>query len=65
MEVQSGLKFEVCKKCHGLIRYQNTDTYWDESGYGYSVKLVDCPGCGTPTVLKYEEDSWIKELELN
>lgn len=62
METNGGLNFEVCSKCGRLIKYKNTDTYWDESGYGYSTKLVDCQQCGTPNVLKYEEDSWMYEL---
>lgn len=61
METKSGLNYEVCKKCGRLIKYENTDTYWDESGYGYSTKLVDCKECGKPNVLKYEEDSWMHE----
>lgn len=61
MEIVSKLNYVVCKKCGRLIEYKNTDTYWDESGCSYSTKLVDCKECGTPNVLKYEEDSWMKE----
>ena len=65
METNGGLNFEVCSKCGRLIKYKNTDTYWDESCSGCSIKLVNCQECGTPNMLKYEEDSWIRELELN
>jgi len=53
-------KFAICKKCGRLIVYEEEDAYWDESGYMYSTKLVDCKDCGTPNVLKYDEDSWLK-----
>lgn len=44
-----------CKKCTHVVRYNNNDTYWDESG-SCSVKLVKCPLCGTPIIIKYEEE---------
>lgn len=53
-------KFAICKKCGQLIVYEEEDTYWDESGYMYSTKLIDCDSCKTPNVLKHEEDSWLK-----
>lgn len=49
-----------CYKCGRLFFYEDTDTFWDESGYGYSTKLVKCPYCGEYHVIKYEEDSWLK-----
>ena len=61
--MESGSKFVVCKKCNQLMKYEETETWWDESGYCYSTKLVECKTCGTPIVLKYEEDSWIAENE--
>lgn len=57
----TGSKFVVCKKCNQSMRYDEAETWWDESGYCYSTKLVECKMCGTPIVLKYEEDSWIAE----
>lgn len=60
MERQS---VKICKKCGCVIRYVESDTYWDESGYMYSTKLVDCTECGTPIVLKYEEDSWLADYD--
>ena len=29
---------------------------WDESGYGYSTKLVKCPECGQINIIGYVED---------
>ena len=52
----------ICKKCGRHIDYSEEDAYWDESGYGYSTKLVDCDGCGCPNVLKYKEDRWLNEI---
>lgn len=56
-------KLKICKKCGYTIEYVESDTYWDESGYMYSTKLVNCTECGKPTVLKYEEDSWLADYE--
>lgn len=53
--------FAICKKCGALITYEEEETYWDESGYMYSTKLVNCNKCKTPNVLKYEEDSWVSD----
>ncbi len=35
---------------------------WDESGYGYSTKLLKCPQCGIIYILKYIED---ENINLN
>lgn len=61
MEKKYEQKLAICKKCGQLIRYTSEETYWDNSGYGYSAKLVKCKECGTPHVLKYEEDSWLSK----
>lgn len=55
------MKYAECKKCGSLIQYEEEDTYWDESGYMYSTKLVDCNKCHTPNVIKYEDDVWLQE----
>ena len=46
-----------CIQCRE--KYESTDelTYWDESGYGYSVKLSKCPHCGQLNILKYKIDN--------
>ena len=53
----------MCKKCNKPFAYVESNTYWIEENYGYSVKLVNCTDCDVPTVLIYEEDSWIREYE--
>ena len=35
-------------------------TYFDNSGYGYSTKLQKCPECGNPVVINYYEDRAMK-----
>lgn len=47
----------VCRNCNQAIQYKNEDTFWDERGYGYSIKLVRCPKCGHISVIKYVEDT--------
>lgn len=54
-----------CYKCGRLFFYEDKDTFWDESGYGYSTKLVKCPYCGTYHVVKYVEDRWLKKYTKN
>ena len=58
------LKNIKCKKCKTIIVYTEADTFWDESGYGYSTKLIKCPYCGCYHAVRYEEDDWIKELDM-
>lgn len=50
-----------CNKCNRWFSYKDQDTFWDESGYGYSTKLVKCPYCGAYHVIKYVEDRWLKK----
>ena len=52
----------ICKKCGFKWWMNEEDEYWNEQGYGYSVKLCDCPECGTPKIIKYYEDC---SLDLN
>lgn len=47
---------KTCKKCKDMFAYDQNDTFWDESGSGYSLKLVKCPKCGMYNILKVEED---------
>lgn len=49
-----------CIKCG--YKWHPDKIYWDEKGYGYSVKLCNCPECNTPNVIKYYEDHG---LDLN
>lgn len=53
-----------CKKCKSVIRFKQEDTFWDESGYGYSTKLVKCPHCQNCIILGYESDNWLKEHSI-
>ena len=46
----------TCCKCDGIIRITPEITMWDESGYGYSTKLVKCPECGQINIIGYVED---------
>ena len=55
-------EFTTCPKCGHLIKYHSNDTYWNEHGYGYSTKLINCSICEVPIVLEYEEDDWLKEV---
>lgn len=43
-----------CKKCFEEI--VNEKPYWDESGYGYSAKLIKCPHCGAIQYYEVFED---------
>ena len=49
------MKEEKCKQCDS----NKIKIKWDESGYGYSVKLAVCEKCGRVTILKYIEDPGI------
>lgn len=51
----------TCAKCGKIIKYNyKKDTYFDNSGYGYSTRLVKCPECNTPNVLTHYEDRAMK-----
>lgn len=54
-------KYIVCKKCGEIIELDSDNTFWDETGYGYSTKLTKCDKCNTYNVIKYEFDSWLKK----
>lgn len=43
-----------CKKCKEKL--DSSYAYWDESGYGYSAKIIKCPKCGAIQYLKVIED---------
>ena len=45
-----------CKKCGNIFKFDNSQTFWDESGSGYSAKMVKCTHCDTIHVIKYVED---------
>jgi len=46
-----------CKKCGNAFEIK--DTYWDETGYGYSTKYTVCPVCGCRVIVAYLEDPGI------
>lgn len=48
-----------CEKCKENFKYENSNTYFNDGGYGYSTKLVNCPQCNTPYVIRYIEDETI------
>ena len=50
---------KVCKKCKSIFSYAPEDTWWDESGSGYSTKLCRCTECGCINVINHIEDSGI------
>lgn len=56
MNEKSLKKFSICKKCDKGFVYNEEDVIWDESGSGYSTKLIKCPHCGYYHVLGYIED---------
>ena len=43
----------ICRKCDKEVK---PDCFWDESGYGYSAKIIRCPNCGAIKYLKVIED---------
>ena len=50
----------TCKKCGEVFTYLHNQTYFDDTGYGYSTRLIKCPHCNTPNVLKHYEDRAMK-----
>ena len=44
---------EYCTKCVESFDLEPDKAYFDESGYGYSTKLVKCPNCNTAIVVGY------------
>lgn len=50
----------TCAKCAETIVYDKSEAYFDDKGYGYSTKLLICPHCNTPNVLRYYEDRAMK-----
>ena len=46
----------TCKKCKSSFKFKPDETFWDEHGTGYSVKLVKCPVCGCVNVVEHIED---------
>ncbi|MCR5421991.1 MAG: hypothetical protein K6E98_13410 [Lachnospiraceae bacterium] len=50
----------LCSLCNNEIDMEKS--LWDESGYGYSTKLLKCPQCGIIYILKYIED---ENINLN
>ena len=61
-ESKNELRYKECVKCGNLIKYSDSDTYWDYSMMGYDAKLIKCPHCRTHNVLEYEENSWMKNF---
>ncbi len=43
-------------KCRCGTTFQSYNYIYDESGYGYSAKLVTCPRCGNKVLVEYIED---------
>lgn len=54
-----------CKKCKRNFKFSKEQTYWDEKGYGCSTKLVNCPHCNCPNVVKISVDRWLRKLNNN
>lgn len=50
-----------CNKCGMEFSYTTEEVSWNETGYGYSVKMVKCPSCGYMNV-EYIEDT---SLDVN
>ena len=55
MERNRELNYAECKKCGSLIKYQDTDAWWDYSMMSYNVKLVKCPTCGCIHIIECED----------
>lgn len=47
---------KLCNKCDELFEYEEKDCIWDETGYGYSTKLVRCKECGCWNVIRVIKD---------
>lgn len=46
----------TCFACGQVSQYNRLDTFWDDNGYGYSTRLINCPHCGKINILSYKED---------
>ncbi len=55
-------RHKKCIKCKEDISYKNSETFWDENGFGYSTKLIKCKNCNCINVIKHIQD---KSMELN
>lgn len=51
-----------CCKCMEDYKYTTDDIEYDESGYGYTTKIVKCPKCGCVKIIEFIED---KSLDIN
>ena len=54
--------YKTCKKCNENFVWFPNDAWFDESGYGYSTKLVRCTHCNTINVIGYIEDMAMQKL---
>lgn len=46
----------VCSKCQKPFMFKPDEVLWDESGFGYSTKIVKCDKCDCVNVVKHIED---------
>lgn len=47
----------MCSKCYAIFYVNNEDYFYDESCYGYSMKLAKCQRCGHTNCVDYKEDT--------
>lgn len=55
----------VCAKCGSHFIFKPDEVYWDEHGYGYSTKLVNCKKCGCINVVEHIEDYGFSNMNLD
>lgn len=46
----------TCCQCGESHEYSENEVKWDEGGYGYSTKLVECPYCKQLNIVRNHED---------
>lgn len=54
------LKSIECSSCHNMYMYDDSETFFDDHGYGYSTKLVKCKCCGKINIVRYYQDRAMK-----
>lgn len=43
-----------------MYMYDDSETFFDDYGYGYSTKLVKCKCCGKINIVRYYQDRAMK-----
>ena len=62
MEQRQQMKQMSCGICNEIFDYEESETFTDDHGFGYSTKLVECNCCGRINVIRYFHD---RSMKLN